>query len=618
MAFRRLPPTANSGVTLLREIWAILSPPQRRAVLAMQLVSLLVACSTTVGVASIAPFFAVLGDPRLIRDQPWLNRLYAAGGFASEHSFLIALALGFVSALLLANLISLLGFIAMHRVARAIGNQLQTRLFAVYLGRPYAYHAGTSSVALLNKVIYETVRFTHGILENGFTFITSLVTAVLIFASIVLVNTAVAGVLLVVLVGGYALIYLGVRGRLMVFGEVQSRLACQQAQIVGESFGAIKEITVLQAQGFFGARFAQLSGEFLRAATYSQLIAQAPRHLMECTAAAGIVAGGLVLGSRSTGLADWLGPLTFSAFAAYRLLPALQQMFAALVRIRADRAALRNIAPDLQRTGGEQPVASPDPPLAQPKPPPLWAGGPRQGICVKNLWFRYSAERPWVLSGLSMRIPAGVAAGIVGANGSGKSTFMDLLAGLLAPGSGSIEIDGVALHESNQTSWQQCIAYVPQNVFLLNASIAENIALGTVASSVDGRRLEEVVRLAQLEELLATLPQGLAQPVGERGIALSGGQRQRLGIARALYRTCSVLLLDEATSGLDGLSERDLLSTLAALRGRCTVVLVSHRSSVIRACDVLFEFAQGGVRATGTYEGLMRGSRDFRRLAGER
>lgn len=601
-------------MSLLREMWSVLSRRQRRAILIMQLVSLLVACSTTVGVAAIAPFFAVLGNPRLIGQQAWLQRLYLAGGFSNARGFLSALALGFVGVVLLANLVSLVGFIAMHRLARRIGNELQSTLFDAYLRRPYAFHAHTSSVTLLNNVIYETTRFTHGILENAFTFVTSLVTALLILASLAVVKAAVAALLLALLAGGYLLIYLGVRHRLLQFGAAQTQLANRQAQIVGDSLGAIKEVTVLHAQGFFGAEFERISRDFLRAATYSQLVAQSPRHLMECAAAATLAGVALFLGLRPGGLGQSLGSLTFLALAAYRLLPALQQMFAALVRIRADRPALTSIAADLigvRRGEREHNDAAPEYARAG-----LWRERPCREIRLRDLSFRYAAERPWVLRGLSLHIPAGATVGIVGTNGAGKSTLMDLIAGLLRPITGRVEVDGCLLNDANREAWQRCIAYVPQNAFLLNSSIAANIALGVPAGAIDRQRLEEAARRAQLSELLDTLPGGYQQPVGERGIALSGGQRQRLGIARALYRSASVLLLDEATNSLDGLSEQELLATLAALRGRCTIVLIAHRLSTVRRCDVIFELAQGRVSASGSYDELLRASGGFRELAG--
>jgi ATP-binding cassette, subfamily B, bacterial PglK len=602
-------------MSLFAEIWQILTPRQRRAVLSMQLVSLLMAFSTASGIASIGPFFAVLGKPELIEQNAWLRWLYVAGGFSTKYGLMLALGAGFVGVVLLANLISVLGALAMSRLALRIGNDLQTTLFDEYLSRPYAFHCATNSTTLLNNVVYETTRVTHGVLENAFNLVTGVVTAALIIAAIVIVKAAVAIAMVAALTGGYLLIYLSVRDRLLRIGQTQSRLANEQAQTVSESFGAIKEILVLQVQGFFRNRFAGASREFLRAAAHSQLVGQSPRHLMECVAAAGLVSLALVLGSREGGLGPWLGPLTFLAFAAYRLLPTLQQVFAAVVRIRADRAALEVIGPDLRRArAARRAFAAADRSQAI----SAWRERPEREIHIKDLWYRYAPERAWALRGVSLRIPARATVGIVGANGAGKSTLVDLIAGLLTPSAGAVEVDGCLLDESNRAAWQSQLAYVPQNIFLLDASIAQNVALGVAANAIDEPRLHEAARLAQLDELLLSLPHGYSQRLGERGVALSGGQRQRIGIARALYREAAVLLLDEATNALDGLTERELVTTLGRLRGRYTIVLIAHRMSTVRACDLIFELDGGTMCGSGTYEALLKSSQGFRRLAGGR
>jgi ABC-type multidrug transport system fused ATPase/permease subunit len=204
---------------------------------------------------------------------------------------------------------------------------------------------------------------------------------------------------------------------------------------------------------------------------------------------------------------------------------------------------------------------------------------------------------------------------LVGANGSGKTTLVDLVAGLLVPETGHIEVDGIAIHDTNRTSWQSRIAYVPQNIILLDTTIEQNVALGVPKAAIDHERLRTAAQLAQLDEFVATLPQGYDHVVGERGMMLSGGQRQRIGIARALYTDASVLILDEATNALDGLSEQELVATLMRLRGRYTVIVIAHRLSTVRACDVIYELDSGTITGSGTYAELIRDSETFRRLA---
>ena len=602
-------------MSLASEVWSILTPSQRRQVLAAQIISLAMAFSTVTGIAAIAPFFAVLGEPRLIDRNMLLHWLYLHGGFSSQRGFIVLLGVAFVSFVLIANLINALGSLAMNRLALRVGNQLQTAMFADYLSRPYSFHAATNSATLVKNIVYESTRVTNGILLNGLILVANLVTASFIVIAIVLLNPMVAIAMIAGLAGGYGLIYLAVRNRVLRFGRAQSHFAAEQAQIVNEGFGAIKELLVLQVQSFFSGRFERVSSALALAAAHCQVVAQSPRHLMECVAAAVLVGSALVLGGREDGVGPWLGQLTFLAFAAYRLLPTLQQIFAMIVKIRADRPAFALIAPDLRHARAAQPTATSMDPRRSDSARRAHHHGE---IRLNDVSFRYADDRPWALKGVSLGIAPQSTVGIVGANGSGKTTLVDLIAGLLVPASGYVEVDGTALDHDNRAAWQAHVAYVPQNIFLLDASIAENIALGIAAPDIDRARLLEAARLAQLDDLIAALPQGFEHRVGERGVRLSGGQRQRIGIARALYREASVLLLDEATNALDGLTERELMATLGRLRGRYTTILIAHRMSTVRSCDLIFQLEHGKIIGSGTYDALLKDSEAFRHMAGLR
>jgi HlyD family secretion protein len=602
-------------MTLFADFWGILTPKQRRSILTMQIVSMAMAFSTVSGIAAIAPFFAVLGQPELIDHNALLHWAYAHGGFSSKRGFVVALGIAFSAVMLVANLINVLGSLAMSRLALRIGTELQSTLFGEYLSRPYSFHIRANGTMLFNNILYETARATNGILRNAFLLVTNLVTASFIILSILLLKPMIALAMIAGLAGGYALIYFVLRNRLLKLGHSQSRFGIEQAQILRESLGAIKEIIVLQAQNFFRGRFERASKSYSLAAAHSQVVAQNPRHLMECVAAVGLVGLALVLSGREDGVGPWLGQLTFIAFAAYRLLPILQQVFAASVNIRADRAALSRIAPDLRQARAAIHTTSS---ANFARADCAWQVRPQREIRLEEVSFRYASDQPWALRGVSLRVPAGAAVGIVGVNGSGKTTLVDVIVGLLVPSEGRVEVDGSTLDESNRAAWQSRIAYVPQNIFLLDSSIAQNIALGIPAADINRHRLLEAVRLAQLDEFIKTLPAGYDHRVGERGIQLSGGQRQRIGIARALYREATVLVFDEATNALDGLTEQELVSTLGRLRGRYTTILIAHRMTTVRSCDIIFELANGKITDRGTYDGLLKSSAVFRRMTGVR
>lgn len=594
-------------MSLLSDIWSVLTPSQRRGVAWAQLLSIVMALSTIIGIASIAPFFAVLGDPQLIDRTPSLHWLYVHSGASGKGSFEIVLGLAFVSVVLLANLITAAGSLALIRLAWRIGTELQSTMFGEYLARSYAFHVQTHSAELFNNVVRETNRITNDVLQNAFLAVTNIVTAALIILSVMLLHPAMAVAMTAALGGGYVLIYLAVRNRLLRAGELQTEFFIEQTKVVNESLAAIRDVIILQIHGFFRSSFEHSSQAVAQAAAHTQLLGQLPRYVMECVAVIGIVAVALLAGSGDHGLGPHLGQLTFLGFAAYRLLPTLQQTFASIVRIRGDQAGFATIVADLRQARARRAVAVAG--------DAAWQQCPRREILLQEVSFRYLPERPLAVNSVSLRIPARAAVGFVGANGSGKTTLADLIAGLLVPEAGQLMVDGIAIDEHTRAPWRARIAYVPQSIFLLDTTIAQNVALGVPKAAIDPQRLLAAAQLAQLDEFVSTLPGGYEHVVGERGVRLSGGQRQRIGIARALYRDASVLILDEATNSLDGLTEQELMTTLLRLRGRYTVVLIAHRLSTVRACDVIFEFDRGTVTGTGTYDGLLRESATFRRLA---
>jgi ATP-binding cassette, subfamily B, bacterial PglK len=592
-------------MSLLREVWAVLSPRQRRLVAGAQVLSIMMAFSTVAGIASIAPFFSVLGDPNLADHSPFVHWLFVSFGFSSRRGLEIGLGAAFLTLVFTANAINAAGGWAMARLSWLISTDLKLMLLREYMARPFLFHAKSSTASLLNNIIYET-NMTSSMLQNIFLLITSCVTASLIILSVMLLNPALGAAVCVILGGGYAAIYFMMRNQLLRSGAIQSKFHAEQTKIVNEGLGAIKEIQVLHAQRFFERRFEESSWSFARAASQSQVVGRSPKHIMECVAVAGLVAAALLAGGRGDGVGPWLGQLTFLGFAAYRLLPTLQQAYAATVGVRASRSGFAEIAPDVRAARRRIQVEN--------NADPFWRELPRREIRLAEVRFRYAADLPFAAKDVSLRIPARSAVGLVGPNGSGKTTLVDMLTGLLTPDTGRVEIDGIVLDESNLEQWQSRIAYVPQNIYLLDASIAQNVAFGVPQRDIDRERLLAVAKLAQLDDFVASLPEGYEHQIGERGVKLSGGQRQRIGLARALYTDASVLIMDEATNSLDGLTEQELIATLLRLRGRYTIILIAHRLNTLRGCDAIFELDRGVIVASGSYAELLGKSESFRRL----
>ena len=587
---------------LVVEIWRLLDHRQRRSFLLLQAAALLMAVSTLAGIAAIVPFFAVLADPGRISHSAVLGWVYRNGGFSTEHSFLIAVGFGSVGIILAADAINWLGSLAMNRFAYRIGDHFATVLFGHYLHQDYPFHLASNSATLLNNVIWEVGRGTTGVLQFYFVLCTNLAAGILIITSIVLVNPLVAVATFVALTVTYAMIYGLVRRRLLHNGQLESRYGQERTGIASESLRAVREISLLRSQAFFRDQFASSCESLSRVALSTQAIAQGPRYILECIVVAGLVGTALFLIGRGGETGPWLAQLTYLGFAAYRLLPALQQVFHALVRIRADRVAFHHIAEDLRQACSAQERSPPSP------NPNSWHRRPLRHIQLTDVTFQYCADRPPALRNVTLTIDAGTTVGLVGPSGAGKTTLIELILGLLVPTSGTLAVDGIALDATNRADWQSTVAYVPQGIFVFDTSLAQNIALGVGLEQIDEERLRNAVRLAQLEPLVATFPNGYREQMGEHGARLSGGQRQRLGIARALYRDVSVLILDEATNALDRLTEDEIMSTLDALRGKRTIILIAHRLSTALRCDVFFEIENGAVIGSDIQDELTQGT----------
>jgi ABC-type multidrug transport system fused ATPase/permease subunit len=572
-------------MSVISAIWRQLDHRQRRSFMALQLLSIVMALSTVGGVAAVLPFFAALAAPDTIKHNAVVRTVLQSIRL-DDSSFAVALGMVFGAAVLIANVVNLYGFVAISRFAARVGDGLYVRLFDEYMHRDYGFHTRNSSSALAGKV-QDSARVASIIVQQVLLLVTSIVTIVFVTVAVVIVNPIVAIYAMVGLGGSYAAIYAATRSRLLRNGQSESRHHTERIRTLNEGFGAIKEITLLQAHEFFIGRFAQQSRAISTAAASTLAISQGPKYILECLTVMCLVGVALYLRNSDAAAAPWMAELSFVAFAAYRLLPALQQVFAAIVTIRANRTAFAAIEVDVDRARPEQAVAR------TAVPDRSWQGAPRGDIRLCEVSFRYSPDRPYAVRDVSLAIPARAIVGFVGANGSGKTTLLDLVSGLLTPQSGHLEVDGVRLDRAVQQAWQSNIAYVPQQAFVLEATLAENIAFGIAPAQIDRERLESAARSACLTDCVASLPRGYDERLGTSGRGLSGGQLQRLAIARALYRDASLLILDEATSALDSDSENEFAAALDSLRSHKTVLLITHRTGLLRHCDIVFELAGG-------------------------
>jgi ATP-binding cassette subfamily B protein len=464
-------------------------------------------------------------------------------------------------------------------------------------------HVARNSSEVISGITNKVNGVVFGVLLPLLTLVSSTVLLVAIMLALIAIDPMVASVAAVGFGASYALITWMSRRRLH---RNSQRIAYEQTQVVKalqEGLGGIRDVLLDGTQPVYCDIYRQADHPLRRAQGNNAFIGQSPRYVMEALGMVLIAALAYALSRQVGGIATALPVLGALALGAQRLLPALQQIYFAWANIAGSHASLADTIALL-----DQPLPAD---LLQPVPAPLLI---QNAIRFDAVRFRYTSDGPWVLDGLNLTIPRGARVGFVGSTGSGKSTTLDLLMGLLMPTEGELLVDGQPLSGNRLRAWQRSIAHVPQSIYLADTTLAENIAFGVLPEAIDLDRMQKAARQAQIADFIESSPEGYQAYVGERGIRLSGGQRQRIGIARALYKQASVLVFDEATSALDNATEQSVMDAIEGLSSDLTILLIAHRLTTVRRCDIIVELENGQVVAQGTYEQLLERSPSFRRM----
>ncbi len=598
-------------LTLIRKVLALFEARERWQILGLLAAMVVMALVQTVGVASIMPFMSLVADPEVVTSNPWMRWAYAHFGFESTRSFIFFVGLLVLFVIAFSNTVTGLTTWLMLRFAWNKHYSLSRRLLIKYLYQPYSFFLTRNTAVLAKNILGEVHEVINGVLMPLMRMLSKSFVAAFILLLLLMVDATLALTSLVVLGSAYGLIYTKVRQRQARLGKQRVAANGLRFRAAGEAFGGIKEIKVLGREEEFIRRFSAPARRFSRVNTANSVISEIPRYALETVAFGGILVIVLYLLSTRDDLGETLAVITLYAFAAYRLMPALQGIFSGLTKIRFHRAALDELYEDL---------LSPNPEDASGGVSAANAAGDgalvlQSEIAINGISFHYAGGVQPVLRSVSLDIPKNGMVGFVGGTGSGKTTLVDIILGLLRPQQGSITVDGVPLTAANIGSWRRSVGYVPQHIFLCDASIRRNIALGVSNEAIDDAAVEHAARVAHLHEFVVQLPEGYETVVGERGVRLSGGQRQRIGIARALYHNPDVLIMDEATSALDGITEDRVMQAINNLAHQKTIILVAHRLSTVRECDRIYLFKHGELAAQGTYEELERTNREFQGMA---
>lgn len=568
-------------ISALKQVWAIFTPTERRKSVWMLVLVVLMAMAETAGVLSIMPFLSVLGRPNIIHDNRWLHALYTNFGFVDRRAFIVALGLLSIAFVLGSSVFKTITQHVINRFIHLLRHSISSRLLGRYLAQPYEFFLDHNASVLSRNVLSEVDQLLFSLIQP----LSQLIAqgaVVLAMVLLILLYNPLAAVVFVLVVGAlYGIIYALVRKRLARIGAERQEANAHRFQACKEVLDGIKDVQVTNSASAYRDNFDHASRLYSRHLATGETLSQSPLYMVEAVGYSGLILMALVLMTQSSDVARVLPALGLYGFAAYRMLPSAQIMYRGFAKLRFSTATLDVIYSDLQLPDRQAPDSG---------TPALM---PRREICLQDVTYAYpSAPDKPVLDRFNLAIAAGSSIGIIGRTGAGKSTLMDILLGLLQPQAGTLSVDGIPIDAGNAAAWQRAIGYVPQHIYLADASVAENIAFGVSREDIDVAAVERAARAAQIHDFIAgELKDGYDTAIGDRGIRLSGGQRQRIGIARALYRDPPVLFMDEATSALDTQTEEALNEAILNLSGSKTIVVIAHKEASLRECQQVIEIS---------------------------
>ncbi len=555
------------------------------------------------GIASIAPFMAIVSSPELASENETLAFLFNITNAESHKEFVIILGFGVIAVLLVSNSYQAFMMWVVTNFSRFQTHRLSVRLLRQYLFKPYSFFLNRNTSEMGKNVVSEVSRGVGGVLLPLLNLVSKSIISVSILILVVLIDPYTAIMAILIFGGIYTALYLSVKKLLHKIGIQTTDSATARFKIAQESMSGIKEIKLRGSENIFIDLFDIQSNLYAKNYAIRALIASIPRYFIEVIAFGGIIAiiiSMLIAGKTES---EVITLTSVYAMAGYRLLPAIQGIYGDLTNLKFNLPIFSVLANDLKENKYKEQVQGYSEKIDF-----------KEKISIKDVHFSYDGNKS-ILNDINLSITRNDTIGFVGTTGSGKTTLIDILLGLLTPDKGSIFVDSTQIDQKNLQSWQKKIGYVPQSIFLIDDSVEKNIAFSIASDKIDKKRVVDAAKMADLHDFILTLEDGYSTSVGERGVRLSGGQLQRIGIARALYHNPEVLILDEATSSLDGATENTIMESIHGLSHKKTIIIIAHRLTTLKECDVIYLLDKGQVVASGNYQELVDNNKKFRKMA---
>jgi ATP-binding cassette, subfamily B, bacterial PglK len=582
----------NILVTTLQKTYALLTDEVRRKALMMMGLLLFVSFLEILGLAAILPIIMILLQDNVVEQNAVFSWAYDLLGFTSERFFLVVLALSVLAFIVIKNIISLWIYRAQARFSYNLYNFFSARLFTIYQQKGLLFFRENNPNFIIRNIYSVPLEFTTGVILNTITLINEAVVILVILVTILVYDPLVVLLLLLFIIPVFSLFYKAVKNRSLAvqyeLNEISPKLGINLFQSI---YGYI-DVKMNSSESYFRENHRKLLNRTSHLRVISSVLQQAPTKVIETGMMAAIILVALYGVLYVQDKSHITGLLSVFALAAYRILPSINRCMIALIGIKGYQYTF-DVLDEIKKEKETLPVNT----TAEIEYD--------RHIMFSNVSFSYKEDKA-VLDNVSLTIQKSSTIGLIGRSGSGKSTLVNLLLGFYKPTAGEITIDGIRLDETNVVNWRSKIGYVQQEVYILDASLAENIAFGIPKENIESVKLERAIILASLADVVAQLPEGVQTRIGDRGSMLSGGQRQRVGIARALYHGATILIMDEATSALDSATENEINEAVARLAdNHMTIIIIAHRLTTLHRCDSIVELENGRVKKVWSYKDLV-------------
>ena len=549
------------------------------------------AIAEMISIGAIFPFLLAISEPELVFHNKLLQPFFLYFGFKSPYEILLLTLIIFILCVLLSGIIKLTLLYYINLISYTATANLGYLAVTKTLFQPYIVHISRNSSEVINSTVVKINAILQGVIIPVLNLISSIIMALGILIVISLISYKMSFSILIIL-GFIYYVFLKFTKQKVLNNSINiSRQSTEVVKVLQESLGAIRDIIIDNLQSVYGQIYRKSEISFRLAQASNAFIGSSPRHVIETIGiiVISIVSFFYVTKSSSNEVLHIMPLLGSLALAFQKLLPLLQTIYSAIISIKGSKDSLSDVLDLLNQNIDDNSFQKHN--LSFDK-----------AIVINNLSFSYPGRKKEVLRNINLTIPKGSCIGIIGKTGSGKSTLVDIIMGLLIPKKGYIKVDDVIIDKTNTRSWRSNIAHVPQSIFLTDSSIESNIAFGVSKHFINSKSILKAAREAQLSEIINTLPKKYDTTVGERGVSLSGGQMQRIGIARALYKNMPLIVLDEATSALDNITESEVMKNINKKTPKPTIIIIAHRLTTLKNCDFIVELENGKIKWKGSYD----------------